>query len=60
VNIERPPVEPVSDERLQSMIDLWKQKCVRERASVDMLMLDTVLALQELKTTRRVLKEATA
>jgi hypothetical protein len=41
------------------MIDMWQQKCIRERATTDLLMLDTVLALQELKTTRETLKRLT-
>lgn len=55
-NTQRKPVEPVSDVRLSTMIDMWQQKCIRERATADLLMLDTVLALQELKTTRDTLR----
>jgi hypothetical protein len=46
------PYEIVSDERLQSLIDKYKRQYIRERQKNDREVLDTVMALIELREMR--------
>lgn len=52
---KRKPGEPISDLRLQTLIDMHQRQYIRERGDPNVF--DTHAALVELQTTRRTLKQ---
>lgn len=59
MNAQRKPGEPISDARLQQLIDEFSRRYVRERVK-DSANYDTVSALSELKGVRAGLKRGAA